>query len=517
MAGGLLQLFFLLGWRSLLAVALICVVGSRSALRRKKVPLPPGPRGLPFVGNISDMPTSNHWLKFAELGTIWGDISSLTVLGQTMIIVNSVEIAEAVLDTRGANFSDRPVIPFGGELVGFNNVMALSQYGDRVRKERKIFHKFFGTQTSVQKLFPLLSSEVHKALRNIALNPRNVLEEIPRMTSAITLKIAYGYQLQDGPGTDPYQEMFATAGDNFVHSTTPAAFLVDTLPALRYWPEWLPGGGFHTTAKLWSKQLHTTVDSGLEYVKRQMAAGTAKVSVTSVLLEEDDHDDYLIKWAAASVEVGGSDTTAAQIEAFFLAMILYPEVQANAQAELDKVIGNDRLPELSDRSQLPYVDALCKETLRWHVAAPINIPHRAREDFVYHKDETSAPMLIPKNSLVITNIWKMTHDPERYKNPMTFNPSRFIAMDEKEAEQDPARICFGHGRRICPGKLLGDATLFMACSAILAVFNISKIRKNGVFVEPKLGQTSTTVSHPLPFECLVEPRNHRALALIQGV
>ncbi|KAJ7723810.1 cytochrome P450 [Mycena metata] len=517
MAGGLLQLSSLLDWQSLLVVALTYVLVSRAARRRNKVPLPPGPRGLPFVGNISDIPTSNHWLKFAELGNVWGDISSLTVLGQTMIIVNSVEIAEDVLDKRGSNFSDRPVIPFGGELVGFNNVLALSQYGDRVRKERRIFHKFFGTQASIQKFAPLLSSEIHKALRNMVSNPGNVLEEIPRMTSTITLKIAYGYQLQDGPGMDPYWKMFKTAGDNFVHSTTPAAFLVDTIPALRYWPEWLPGGGFHTTAKLWSRQLHTTINTGLEYVKRQMAAGTAKASVTSNLLEENNHDNYLIKWAAASVEVGGSDTTAAQIKAFFLAMILYPEVQANAQEELDKVIGNDRVPELSDRSQLPYLDALCKETFRWHVAAPISLPHRAREDFVYQRDETSRPMLIPKNSLIIANIWKMTHDPQRYADPMTFNPSRFIATGGKEAEQDPVRICFGHGRRVCPGRHLGDATLFMVCSAVLAVFNISKVHKNGVIVEPKLGQTSTTVSHPLPFECRVEPRNHRALALIQGV
>lgn len=65
--------------------------------------------------------------------------------------------------------------------------------------------------------------------------------------------------------------------------------------------------------------------------------------------------------------------TAAQLEAFFLAMSLYPEVQAAAQEELDRVVGNDRLPDISDRSQLPYVDALCKEVLRWHVAIPIGI------------------------------------------------------------------------------------------------------------------------------------------------
>jgi cytochrome P450 len=52
-------------------------------------------------------------------------------------------------------------------------------------------------------------------------------------------------------------------------------------------------------------------------------------------------------------------------------MTLFPEVQKKAQAEIDAVVGNDRLPSFSDRSQLPYVDALAKEVLRWNVVAPL--------------------------------------------------------------------------------------------------------------------------------------------------
>jgi hypothetical protein len=62
---------------------------------------------------------------------------------------------------------------------------------------------------------------------------------------------------------------------------------------------------------------------------------------------------------------------AAQLEAFFLAMTLYPDVQAAAQKEIAQVVGNDRLPDISDRSHLPYVNALCKEVIRWHVAVPL--------------------------------------------------------------------------------------------------------------------------------------------------
>ncbi|KAF7378499.1 Cytochrome p450 [Mycena sanguinolenta] len=473
----------------------------------------PGPRGLPLFGNLLDVPMQKQWLKFAEMGDVWGDISSLIVLGKTIIIVNSVKVAEDLLDIRGANFSDRPVFPMGGELAGFSNALPLAQYGDRVRKERKLLHQLFGTQGAIQQFHSLLSLEVHKLLRNVVMNPEGILDEIGRSLGAITLRIAYGYHLREGPDKDPFLQEFETAGHNFVKSTTPGAFLVDIIPVFRYWPEWLPGGSFHTTARAWSKQNNDNVNAGLEYVKNAMAAGTAEPSFLSTLLEAKSHDEHLIKWAAATIEAGGSETTAAQLEAFILAMVLHPDVQATAQRELDKLVGNDRLPDISDRSQLPYVDALCKEVLRWHVSTPLGIPHRAREDCVYDRGRDLEPLRIPKNSLIIPNMWKMTRDPERYRNPTVFDPSRFIPTDRKEAEQDPASICFG----ICPGKLLGEAAIFLVCSSILSVFNISKVRENGVLVEPLVDQTSGgAVSHIVPFKCSVNPRSARAMALIQS-
>jgi len=84
---------------------------------------------------------------------------------------------------------------------------------------------------------------------------------------------------------------------------------------------------------------------------------------------------------------------------FFLAMTLYPEVQRQAQAEIDKVVGNHRLPSFSDRSNLPYVDAIVKEALRWLPVAPMGLSHMTTEDDTYEG------YFIPKGALLIPNIW----------------------------------------------------------------------------------------------------------------
>ena len=84
---------------------------------------------------------------------------------------------------------------------------------------------------------------------------------------------------------------------------------------------------------------------------------------------------------------------------FFLAMTLFPEVQRKAQEEIDRVIGTDRLPTFEDREDLPYVDAVVKEVLRWHPVAPMGVPHVSTEDDIYEGH------FIPAGAIIMPNIW----------------------------------------------------------------------------------------------------------------
>lgn len=111
------------------------------------------------------------------------------------------------------------------------------------------------------------------------------------------------------------------------------------------------------------------------------------------------------------------DQTVSALNSFFLALSLHPHVLKKAQMEIDAVVGNERLPTYSDRTSLPYVNALALEVLRWHTVVPtgkffkksfssgwmtnngVAVPHRVMQDDVHDG------YFIPKGALVIPNIW----------------------------------------------------------------------------------------------------------------
>jgi cytochrome P450 len=168
------------------------------------------------------------------------------------------------------------------------------------------------------------------------------------------------------------------------------------------------------------------------------------------------------------------------LKTFVLCMLTNPEVQKKAQAEIDKFVGRDRLPTLADRTNLVYLDACMKESSRWEPISPESLAHLARDDDEYNG------WLIPAGTTMIPNIWyanplspswsfadsadcrAMAHDPAEYADPFTFRPERFLGPNP-EADPD---FTFGFGRRICPGQVLGQTSIFIFASHLLSLFDI---------------------------------------------
>ncbi|KAG5636126.1 hypothetical protein H0H81_009033 [Sphagnurus paluster] len=163
-------------------VAVLVATGLRN--KRRRASLPPGPRGWPIIGNLFDMPQNMPWLTFADWGKKYGEISSVTVFGQPIIVINSVDVALAILNGKSDKYSDRPVLPMGGELIGWKNALPLVRYGDEFNQYRRFFHSRFGTKKAVEPFHDFEAVSIRNFLQKILDAPE---ELIPHLKSYVLL------------------------------------------------------------------------------------------------------------------------------------------------------------------------------------------------------------------------------------------------------------------------------------------------------------------------------------------
>ena len=164
-------------------------------------------------------------------------------------------------------------------------------------------------------------------------------------------------------------------------------------------------------------------------------------------------------------------------------MIAYPETQSRAHAELDAVVGRERLPTFADYQHLPYVRAMVKEVLRWRPVDPLGVPHRSTEDDWYEG------MFIPKGTICIPNVWHMNHDPEVYGDSAAdFDPARYLDEAGGDTESSPpdakegGHVTYGFGRRVCMGRYMANNSMFIEIVMMLWATNIE--HKTGTTGQP---------------------------------
>ncbi|KAF8754314.1 cytochrome p450 [Rhizoctonia solani] len=152
-----------------------------------------------------------------------------------------------------------------------------------------------------------------------------------------------------------------------------------------------------------------------------------------------------------------------------------------AREEMDRVVGTDRLPTMSDRPKLPYLECILLETMRWYPVTPLTVPHRVEREDMYQGYR------IPANSTVFANIYAITRDERIFPNPEAFISERFDGTQPGPTPLDPREFVFGIGRRICPGNTVADATIFLVMANLVATMDITKAKdENGHEIEPKL-------------------------------
>ncbi|KAH8799622.1 cytochrome P450 [Flagelloscypha sp. PMI_526] len=494
--------------------AIAAVVGILAAFflytsQRQRKYMPPGPKSYPLIGSLLEWPQGQEWFTFTKWRDLYGDINYVNVAGTNIVILNSLESANTLLNTRGAVNSDRPYLHLANGLIGWKNSPIMCTASDPIFKPgRQMMLSAVGSNKALDGYISMVEYEAHRFIYRLKGNPdpKQLQYYLRKMAGTIILKIVYGYDVK--AGRDEYVELIEAVNRDITQAITPGNFTVDFIPALAYLPRWFPGTSWMTTIDEMRARVDAARTKPVNFVKEQLASGIAQPSFVARELEHPSFpNDEWLNWTAKSLYVGGADTSVSALLTFFLCMVLNPEAQAEAQKELDAVIGQDAFPTWKDRDRLPYTSALIKECLRWSPVAPQVLPHCS------NADDTYRGYFIPKKTILITNVWGFTRDSRLYLDPESFQPTRFLGPSP---QLDPGEYAFGFGRRVCPGRLLAESTLFSVASRTLSTMSIQK--KNGADgnpITPKVEYIGGSIANPSPFEYVIAPRSGKAKSLIE--
>lgn len=466
-----------------------------------------GPAGWPLLGTLPAMAGSLAHRKLANLATSLGATRLMAFsLGNTNVIISShPETAREILS--GSSFSDRP-IKDSARLLMFERAIGFAPSGKYWRHLRRIAanHMFSPKRISCleslrQKVADEMLVEVKKGMEGKG------FVELRKI-------------LQKGSLSNILESVFGSnsvcleRGEEIGLMVKEGYELITMFNWEDYFPlRFLDFHGVKRRCHKLSGKVRSIVGQIVEERKKggdQVKGGNHDfLSALLTLPKEEqlsDSDMVAVLW---EMIFRGTDTVAILLEWIMARMVLHQDIQAKVQQEIDACIGaggdpvdhRSRHVQDSDLPNLPYLQAVVKEVLRMHPPGPLLSWAR----LAIH-DVHVGKSFVPAGTTAMVNMWAITHDPSIWKDPWIFRPERFVEEEDVPIMGSDLRLApFGSGRRVCPGKALGLATVQLWFARLLHCFRWLPAPAQNVDLSETL-RLSLEMKKPLT--CHVVPRTN---------
>jgi cytochrome P450 len=355
---------------------------------------------LPFIGNLLDLADSDLVRgKVRDWAREYGDIFYTKIGGSDYIWLSSPQVVKDLMDKKSAIYSSRPSLPLAQDVASSGRRQLFMQYGPEWRKIRKFSHALLNSTTAIS-YQPIQDYESKQLLVDLLDTPDRFYEHNRRYSASVIMLVTYGYRLSDWE--DPLIKEIYAVLDNLTEMTAPGAHAVDSFPSLAFLPQFLLGN-WRTFGKNVAEHDTKIYMKLWDRLKREVDAGTAKDCFCKTFYLNNPRnqgiDDLLAAYTCGGLVEAGAETTSTTLNNFILGMTLFPDVVKKAQEEIDRVVGDQRLPLFDDEKDLPYIRALVKETLRWRAVNKFGMMHATSDDDWY------GGYFIPKGSVAVLNWW----------------------------------------------------------------------------------------------------------------
>ncbi|KAJ1287823.1 hypothetical protein BS78_02G040300 [Paspalum vaginatum] len=508
-----------------MAVALVAILAVYYVLRytlaargrHKALNLPPGPRGWPVVGSLGELAGAlPPHRALAALAARHGPLMHLRLGSYRTVVASSADTARLVLKTHDHAFADRPRTA-AGEVASYGYLgIVHTPYGAYWRMARKLCATELFSARRVDSFERVREQEMRALARGLfesAGRAVAVREHVAGATLRNILRMAVGEKWSGCYGS-PEGEAFRRTLDEAFAVSGAVSNVGEWIP----WLGWLDLQGCIRRMKRLREQYSRFFEQILdEHEKARRRAGASEfvasdlVDVLLQLAEEDRPDSEAkltrdgVKAFIQDIIAGGTESSAVTIEWAMSELLRNPEAMAAATDELDRVVGRGRWVTERDLPDLPFIDAVVKETMRLHPVGPLLVPHHAREDTVV------AGYDVPAGARVLVNVWAVARDPASWPDaPGSFRPERFLSggasdgVDVRGANFE--LLPFGAGRRMCPA--YGLATKVVAAGVANLVHGFVWRLPNGVVPEDVSMEEHFGLSTRLkvPLVAVAEPR-----------
>ncbi|PWA97366.1 cytochrome P450 82A2 [Artemisia annua] len=449
---------------------------------------PPQPKGaLPLIGHLHLIAgrTKIPHKVLGNMAEACGPIFIVKLGVHQALVVSDAEIAKECFTKNDLVFATRPK-SLVVELMGYNYAMfGLAPYGDYWRTMRKMVMIKVLSQRRVEMLSSIRVSEVRTSMKHIC---------------------EAWVRNKESTGSNKLQVQIKKLFENFQLN-----IITRTVSGKRFSPGDEESARVLAVARKFLELLGTFV-RWLEEHRKQRESGEQQcegehdfMNVFISMLEGASGEEFtgfdhitMIKATSLVILTGGLDTTHATLTSALSLLLNNPKALKMAQEELDAHVGRDRLVEESDITNLVYLQAIIKETLRLHPPAQISPAHESIDNCIV------AGYNIPKGTRLMVNLWKLHRDPNVWSDPDQFQPERFLTSnkDIDYQGQQYDYLPFGSGRRICPGISFAIKTLHFTLASALQGFELAK-PSNKVDANEGVGLTDI---NDFPLEVILSPR-----------
>ncbi|XP_027188289.1 6,7,8-trihydroxycoumarin synthase-like [Cicer arietinum] len=403
--------------------------------------LPKGPKGLPIIGNLHQLDTSNIHFQFWNLSKIYGPFFSLQIGLKQSIVISTPKLAQQILKDHDLDVCSRP-LSYGSQIISYNGLdMLFSPYNNCWKEIRKICVFHFFRSKKVSTFSHVRKYEVKEMMKKIYDNVSiskisNLSEIIMLVSSSIVCRIAFGKSCEhEGSEKSRFHGLLVEA-----QAISLPFFVSDYIPFMG-WIDKLKGSVSRVNNTF--KDLDVFFEEVLkEHLNPNNMKKEEEKDIVDVLLElkklgsfsidlTNDH----IKAVLMNLFVAAIDTSAATSIWVMTGLMKNPRVMKKAQEEVRNLCGKKEFVDKDDIEKLVYLKAVIKETLRFYAPVPL-IPRETNKSF-----NVNGYKIEPK-TLVYVNIWAIHRDPETWKDPEKFYPKRIIEGLPGLVRHKKNHLCF---------------------------------------------------------------------------